>query len=804
MSDYSALKATINANIKANNNHEITGAITNSVLNAMVNTLGAGYQFIGVATPTNPDSAQTPDYKCFYLATTPGTYTNLGGLVVADGEVALLKWDTAWTKEETGIATSEQVSQLGQNIYNIIDINTSSANEFDKFYLEKGATYIFENIGSYPCNLYTSDGISNIERINTQGQAFNVGDILEYTAVADSNFIHIVGFVTEATMNIRITKKTDVYNLNVFKEDASPFVYESTQVKALGAQTLPYKFKRGGVYVITNIGEYNTSVYSNDGTTNIDRAGTSSIAPGNSATLTATQDADYIRIVQSQSGEYKDLLISIKNPLSNYALFDSILELKDNFNPTTEVFTGTYANFPYAFEKSKTYLIANVGSNPARVYSYDGSANVEAVSLNPIPSDDYVIFKPKISADYIRLAGSNVEKTVAVTELNISALTDDYLTELTKGRPLETLKTDYALDDCSGDMVDGLLPINTLDVGGNYSVYPDMLIAKMDALVAAHPNDIVKEDLGATYQIAYPEYANLNGQASGNYAPTPSYKMWMYKITSYATANGYATAKKRLLITAGIHGWEMVGSCAAYHFAKHLLEDFLTDDVYYKMRAAFDIYIVPLVNGYGNYHLTRQNANGVNLNRNFYIGESHTELHPFDFDYPGEEGLSEFESKVIVALGNDIKPDAVFDLHTNVSYPFYTELFAEKFEKSLLKLSYQSLTEVSYILKKHYAEYFGEGYEVVKNNAAPTFISSTPGTLARWFVDGGATLKLPFTAILEVSGAINYQNGSFIPIDQPGLRTYRIEPITIAEYVIRNQLIRYCDFILNIATKDGN
>ena len=107
MSDYFALKATINANIKANNNHEITGAITNSVLNAMVNSLGAGYQFMGVATPTNPGSAQTPDYKCFYLATTPGTYTYLGGLVVADGEVAILKWDTSWTKEVTDIVSND-------------------------------------------------------------------------------------------------------------------------------------------------------------------------------------------------------------------------------------------------------------------------------------------------------------------------------------------------------------------------------------------------------------------------------------------------------------------------------------------------------------------------------------------------------------------------------------------------------------------------------------------------------------------------------------------------------------------------
>ena len=116
MSDYSSLKATINANIKANNNHEITGAITNSVLNAMVDSLGAGYQYKGVATPTNPGSAQTPDYKCFYFATTPGTYTNLGGLVVADGEVAILKYDTSWTKEVTGAATADQAFKFKRTL----------------------------------------------------------------------------------------------------------------------------------------------------------------------------------------------------------------------------------------------------------------------------------------------------------------------------------------------------------------------------------------------------------------------------------------------------------------------------------------------------------------------------------------------------------------------------------------------------------------------------------------------------------------------------------------------------------------
>lgn len=130
MSEYSSLKATINANVKTNDNHEITGSIMNSVLNAMVNSLGAGYQFMGVATPTNPGSAQTPDYKCFYLATTPGTYRYLGGLVVADGEVALLKYDSSWTKEVTGVASADKLNQLGQEESDIINVLGLILNSF--------------------------------------------------------------------------------------------------------------------------------------------------------------------------------------------------------------------------------------------------------------------------------------------------------------------------------------------------------------------------------------------------------------------------------------------------------------------------------------------------------------------------------------------------------------------------------------------------------------------------------------------------------------------------------------------------
>ena len=136
MSQYQTLKTQIQQNIKQNGEGAIRGDILQTQLLDMINALGAGYQFIGVATPTNPGTEQTPDYKCFYLATTPGRYTNLGGLVVADGEVALLKWDTSWTKEVTGIATADELNLLGQKA-NLLTLNRTGDNVFDENYIRK-------------------------------------------------------------------------------------------------------------------------------------------------------------------------------------------------------------------------------------------------------------------------------------------------------------------------------------------------------------------------------------------------------------------------------------------------------------------------------------------------------------------------------------------------------------------------------------------------------------------------------------------------------------------------------------------
>lgn len=110
MANYSALKAAIQQVIKTNGNNEITGALLQQTLLAMVNSLGGYYQFAGIAMPTtNPG---TPDQNVYYIASTAGIYTNFGSLVLADGEIAILKYNGAWSKDSTGAASLEKVNIL--------------------------------------------------------------------------------------------------------------------------------------------------------------------------------------------------------------------------------------------------------------------------------------------------------------------------------------------------------------------------------------------------------------------------------------------------------------------------------------------------------------------------------------------------------------------------------------------------------------------------------------------------------------------------------------------------------------------
>ena len=105
MSQYSSIKAAVNAYIKQNGRKEITGRILNAVLNATIDSLGKFYQFAGVAVPTT--DPEDPDQNVCYLAGEPGTYTHFDNIVLENEEIALLFYNGTWTKQRMLIGIQE-------------------------------------------------------------------------------------------------------------------------------------------------------------------------------------------------------------------------------------------------------------------------------------------------------------------------------------------------------------------------------------------------------------------------------------------------------------------------------------------------------------------------------------------------------------------------------------------------------------------------------------------------------------------------------------------------------------------------
>ena len=100
MSNYTNLRNGIISAIRTNGNNEITGQLLQNELLAMITTLGYGYQFMGIA---NPDTVPgTPDAKVFYIAYTPGRYTNFGGITVTG--LCVLKYATVWSREDIPVS----------------------------------------------------------------------------------------------------------------------------------------------------------------------------------------------------------------------------------------------------------------------------------------------------------------------------------------------------------------------------------------------------------------------------------------------------------------------------------------------------------------------------------------------------------------------------------------------------------------------------------------------------------------------------------------------------------------------------
>lgn len=341
--------------------------------------------------------------------------------------------------------------------------------------------------------------------------------------------------------------------------------------------------------------------------------------------------------------------------------------------------------------------------------------------------------------------------------------------------PMVEFSYDHDLYDCTATMT-----------SKPYSNDMTAIYGYFDELVSGHSDYVSKTDIAETLGLAYPTYAN------GNYDSTPAYKTYMYSfVCANENVNTPNQTKKKLLLIGATHGDEQAAPYNLYIFAKRLCEEFLTNDNIFKLRSTYDIYIIPVLNGYGYYNTQRVNGNGVDINRNYPIAKW-TEADAGNTHYTGASAGSEFETQIIMGVIENYNLNMLVDHHNyarNLAWQFYTEVNTE----DALKLSYQSAVDCSYAFKKNLPAYFGTNFDFVINrsgSAAPGALASDSiGTTSRYAYEHG----VPFSATVEISNCINYLDGVHANTvqDLNGETTF-----SVGQYTLFNQVLRYGQYAL--------
>lgn len=552
-------------------------------------------------------------------------------------------------------------------------------------------------------------------------------------------------------------------------------------------------------YIIKNISKGTTSIsmytrLEENDITNLETI-TANLNAGEKIEFCATENANYVRGYMNGAGSVE----IIEEKTIKKSIEDINKEIGKPFSKKN--ITGTQM-FEYNIVAQKVYLLKNT-SESSRLNCFTRATingeNVETVALN-LSAGEYVVFTATEDALYLRFV-FNEEGSFEFYEIDkILGRIENIENELeqsesNKNRPsLVEFNLDYNMRDLEGEMAN----IDYTTSGKNTIL--EQIYDLFDNLVTNYSDYVSKVDAVELTDLTYPDYANGISN-SATYLDTPSYKTYMYKFicSNEFVGNGETgkNAKKKILLIGGLHGNEIAAPFNLYLFAKQLCNGILNDENFFKLRSAFDIYIIPCLNGYGMYHLTRGNANNVNINRNYPIanwaenGED-TKNSATGCNYTGASAGSEFETQLVMAITELIEPNLAIDCHNYSSsskWQFYTALNTEHG----LKLAYQSLVDCSFAFKKKFPNYFGTGFSLLQDGSASapgSLANSDTGTTTRWWFEN----EVDFATTIEISDCINYENGiySSTAIDKFGANTF-----SVAEYTLRNLLLRYAQYVLD-------
>jgi len=213
-------------------------------------------------------------------------------------------------------------------------------------------------------------------------------------------------------------------------------------------------------------------------------------------------------------------------------------------------------------------------------------------------------------------------------------------------------------------------------------------------------------------------------------------EIWSFEIGDRANPTIY--------LGAAIHGWEWENAFGLLRFAELLCENPKIERLDTR-RLHFKI--LPIQNPWGYDHFTRQNARGVDLNRNF---DCHWEklptiqdvAAPWDYNYKGTQPASERETQIIQSIIDRHRPLCVIDYHT----ADYIMLRAHKGDAELMDGIHRDIgrrLKDRYLTQKPY----GGAYQQVNVDRTMDTNPAQP-----YFICYAARQGTPAAFVLEMSG----------------------------------------------------
>lgn len=434
--------------------------------------------------------------------------------------------------------------------------------------------------------------------------------------------------------------------------------------------------------------------------------------------------------------------------------------------------SGDYLNCAIVQTRAgDTFLVkGRAGSGPKLIAMLDREKRLQYV-YNPVSavSDEQVI---KFTYD-------------GYLVVNVDSRYEHYVKQVTANNiyknslpPMLTLEPKDFLVDSFSELSD--FTFFSADFVSEVFNHYDTLLGDYSNTVIPQTFTVTKVDLSEEYDITEPSYMTESG-----------YHMYMYKILSSVAANSSSiNAKKKLFIFCGVHGNEQASSVTLYFFLKRLLQNPGSEQLLFNLLHSFDFYIIPLVNVYGTAVHTRANGNGIDINRNFPTIKW-TVTSPGE-TYSGTEPGSEFETKILMAALDDIKPDIGIDFHNYGNNEHGREVYVNVHAPELQRLTYQHIADCSYAMIAHTSGYFNnKSYMYSDQPIQP--ITGVADTSTYMNVNCGMMLG----TTLEINCGISWVNGEHVTNEEFVRLRHTQDAFRIAEYQLRSWLSKLGTYALS-------